>query len=79
MQIARDTPPRGQRLNSLIFLGGGVGSLIPLDMCAELKPTVLLLDLHMPGEQFEVQQLNSRAGQGRVVRLVPLCAQDVPG
>jgi DNA-binding NarL/FixJ family response regulator len=28
-----------------------------LEMCAELKPTVLLLDLHMPGDQFDAQQV----------------------
>jgi DNA-binding NarL/FixJ family response regulator len=28
-----------------------------LEMCAELKPTVLLLDLHMPGDQFDAQQI----------------------
>ena len=26
-------------------------------MCAELKPTVLLLDLHMPGEQFDADHV----------------------
>jgi DNA-binding NarL/FixJ family response regulator len=29
-------------------------------MCAELKPTVLLLDLHMPGEQFDAQHVKTK-------------------
>jgi DNA-binding NarL/FixJ family response regulator len=28
-----------------------------LEMCAELKPTVLLLDLHMPGDQFDAEHV----------------------
>ena len=28
-----------------------------LEMCAELKPTILLLDLHMPGDQFDAQHV----------------------
>jgi len=31
-----------------------------LEMCAELKPTVLLLDLHMPGEQFEAKHVKTK-------------------
>jgi DNA-binding NarL/FixJ family response regulator len=31
-----------------------------LEMCAELKPTVLLLDLHMPGEQFDAQHVKTK-------------------
>jgi DNA-binding NarL/FixJ family response regulator len=29
-------------------------------MCAELKPNVVLLDLHMPGEQFEAQYVRTK-------------------
>jgi DNA-binding NarL/FixJ family response regulator len=29
-------------------------------MCAELKPNVLLLDLHMPGEQFDPQHVKTK-------------------
>jgi DNA-binding NarL/FixJ family response regulator len=31
-----------------------------LELCAKLKPTVLLLDLHMPGEQFEAQHVKTK-------------------
>jgi DNA-binding NarL/FixJ family response regulator len=31
-----------------------------LEMCAELKPTVLLLDLHMPGKQFDAQHVKTK-------------------
>jgi DNA-binding NarL/FixJ family response regulator len=31
-----------------------------LAMCAELKPNVVLLDLHMPGEQFEAQYVKAK-------------------
>jgi DNA-binding NarL/FixJ family response regulator len=29
-------------------------------MCAELKPNVVLLDLHMPGEQFEAEYVKTK-------------------
>jgi DNA-binding NarL/FixJ family response regulator len=34
------------------LIGEAINFPQALEMCAELKPTVLLLDLHMPGEQF---------------------------
>jgi DNA-binding NarL/FixJ family response regulator len=46
-----------------------------LAMCAELKPTVLLLDLHMPGEQFEAEHVKARL-LDCAKHVLALCAWD---
>jgi DNA-binding NarL/FixJ family response regulator len=42
-------------------------------MCAELKPTVLLMDLHMPGEQFEAKHIKAQL-LGCAKHVLALCA-----
>jgi DNA-binding NarL/FixJ family response regulator len=42
------------------LIGEAVNFPQALEMCAELKPTVLLLDLHMPGEQFEAEHVKTK-------------------
>ena len=39
------------------LIGEAVNFPQALEMCAELKPTVLLLDLHMPGEQLDTEHV----------------------
>jgi two-component system, NarL family, response regulator NreC len=39
------------------LIGAAVNFPQALEMCAELKPTVLLLDLHMPGEQLDTEHV----------------------
>jgi DNA-binding NarL/FixJ family response regulator len=41
-------------------IGEAVNFPQALEMCAELKPTVLLLDLYMPGEQLDAQHVKTK-------------------
>ena len=57
------------------LIGEAVNFPQTLEMCAELRPTVLLLDLHMPGEQFEAEHVKARL-LDCAKHVLALCAWD---